>query len=328
MIVWNQRGSILILSIFGIFIFVGFLALIANTGFLISNKIQIQNTVDSSAYSGAVVQARGLNVLSSLNQSLDEVTGTYRKFLFLWSAAVLADRGQPEGPAQKIWRLRFEKPLEMLCSPISLRNISCTQSRIVSRFNPSYQNAACHTNSLSSNQTIVAGESKEIGRANIRPLAWENIDSNGFSSWAMNFEQKGKMPGLSVEIKPETAKRLVGAGANSVSHGIICDVPAQWGLKKDYEKTQYVLSSLTTPETKALYFPSYFGSGDKYYGVAKAKPVSRNARSPGLTVSDWEAKLVPVDRNFEDHKVFQRFRNSSEGKTLGFQQVPTQPMLH
>ncbi|MHB8481826.1 MAG: pilus assembly protein TadG-related protein [Nitrospiria bacterium] len=311
----SQKGSILILSIFGIFIFAGFLAFIANTGFLIVNKIQMQNAVDSSAYSGAVVQARGLNVLSSLNQSLEEVAGTYRKLLFLWSLAVLADRGQPEGPAQKIWRLRFEKPLRMLCSPGSLQNISCTQSRIISRFNPSHHNTSCRAIFSASGQSIVLKEAKEAGLENVRPMAWENIDSNRFSSWAMNFDENGKMPGLSVELKPDTAKHLVGAGANSVSKGVLCDVPAQWGLKKDYQKTQYVLSSMTTPDTKALYFTSYFGSGDKYYAIAKSKPVSRSTRSLLLNASDWEAKLVPVNESLEDNKTFQRIIKSNEIKT-------------
>lgn len=78
------------------------MALVANGGYLMTNKIQIQNGVDSSAYSGAVVQARGLNVLSALNQSLEEVNTSYQEGLLAWTAALLADEMEPEGPANHL----------------------------------------------------------------------------------------------------------------------------------------------------------------------------------------------------------------------------------
>ncbi len=305
------------------------MALVVNTGFLMSNKMQIQNAVDSSAYSGAVVQARGLNILSALNQSLEQVHAAYQKGLYSWTAAVLADEGKPEGPAQKMWRMVNESPLRAICSPAYLRKIKCTQSRIVAQFNGPDQNGACSSSFMvSDQQNIVVKEAQAIGEENLRPLEIQNLEVQNFSSWAMNFHQGRKMPGLSVEMKPQSARHLIGAGANAVSNGIVCDIPAQWGLKPDFNKTQYVLSSATTPEKEGLFFPSFFGSGDKTYAIAKAKPLRTDMQALELHSSDWNVRLVPVNASSEDEEVFQKFRRSSEGKSLGFQQVPTKPLLH
>ncbi|MBI3593475.1 MAG: Tad domain-containing protein [Nitrospirae bacterium] len=325
----NQKGSIFIFSLFTILVLTGFLAIVANGGYLITNKIQIQNAVDSAAYSGAVVQARGLNTLSALNQTLANVDSVYQKALFAWTSAVLADEGEPEGPAQTFWRSIYEKPLRAICSPEYLRKIYCIESRIVSRFNDRVRSEKCHSGNLSSDhRSVVAGESESMGIANLGPLEVQNLPFADFSAWSMNFDQGSKKPGLSVEINSESAKHLTGAGANEVSIGIVCDIPARWGLKPDFNKSQYVLSSATTPEKQGLYFSYYFGSGNKSYAIAKAKPFRKNMTSLELLTSDWNARLVPINASREDEETFQRFRRSTEGKELGFQQVPTGPLLH
>jgi hypothetical protein len=325
----NQNGSMIILSIFVIFILIVFMALAVNAGYLITHKIQMQNAVDSSAYSGAVIQARGLNLLSALNQSLEMVTASYQKGLTLWGAAVLADQGKPEGPLQKAWRFSFEKPLRTLCSPSYLKKISCAQSNIVSRFNPVFRDGSCRQVGVSFyGQSIALKEAEVIGEGNIAPILWEKVGIQSFSSWGMNFHQGNKMPGLSVEVKPQTVRHLTGAGRNAVSIGITCDVPAEWGLKGDFYNTQYILSSATTPVNEALFFNSSFGSGDKIYTIAMAKPDRPDMRSLELQSTDWSAALVPVNTGGGKDDPLQRFRRTTEGKALGFQQVPTQPLLH
>jgi hypothetical protein len=325
----NEKGSILLLSIFAIFVLAAFLALIVNGSFLIIEKIVMQNAVDASAYSGAVVQARGLNLLSLLNRFLVETRATYESDLLAWRAAWVADEFEPEGPAQRIWRAERQAYLSRICAPSRLDKIRCVQSRIVARFNGKSSDTGCASDGASIRYgNIVAAESETLGKKNTGTLELEEIRSSGFSSWAVNNLQGSKFPGLSVERDEETSVYLTGAGANGVSKGIGCDIPSLWILKPDFKMTQYVLSASTTVLYKGMLLGGYFGSGDRIYAISRGEPYRPDMESLTLLSSDWEAKLVPVSDGENREAGFQAFRLSPEGKRLGFQQVPTRPLIH
>ena len=325
----RQEGSILIVSLFGLLVLVVFMAYLANASFLIAAKVQLQNSVDASAFSGAIWQARGLNILSALNTGLIEIDETYRLALAAWIAAVVADDEVPEGPAQEAWRIAYQRKLTAICSPRYLDRIRCTQRHIVSRFNRLDPDSSCQTGSWpDSNENIVVEEAEQIGKENLYPIETSGSEGRGFSPLAMNFHQGTGAPGLSVEPLPETSRHLSGAGSNAISAGIRCDIPPRWGLKGDFGRTQYVLSSATAPESTVLIWPQYFGSGDKIYAISKARPVRPDMKSLDLNSSDWEGRLVPVTNGSDEDDAFERFRRTREGKSLGFQQVPTRPLIH
>lgn len=328
---WTERGSILLLAAFGLLVLMVFLALVVNQGGLILVKMKAQNSVDASAWSGAVLQARGLNILSGLNSYLENTAQVYEVERELWVLALALDQGKPEGPAQKGWRRLYQTSLSKICDPAALEKIRCEGSMLVEKFNgKSAGSGGCRASigSRSGGKTAIPEESGDIGMKNISPFSWLDLNGSDFNSWSMNFHQSGKSPRLSVKIEDGTRKFMTGAGANIVSGGIICQIPPQWVLKDDYQKYQYVLSAVSTPPAAPLYFSSFFGHGDKVYAVAKAKPVRSGDSSLKLLKSEWQAKLVSVAGNEEERMVFDDFRRSAEGKSLGFQQVPTRPMLH
>lgn len=65
-----NKGQTYIFSISALFVLVLFLIFVLYTGSLVRERIQLQNASDSSALSGAVWEARGLNLLSALNTGM------------------------------------------------------------------------------------------------------------------------------------------------------------------------------------------------------------------------------------------------------------------
>lgn len=69
----NESGTISIVSVFAIFMFTILLAMVTNVAKHVDDKIRMQNAADASAYTGAVVMARGMNALAFTNHLLCEV---------------------------------------------------------------------------------------------------------------------------------------------------------------------------------------------------------------------------------------------------------------
>lgn len=65
-----NRGQTYIFSVSAAFVLVLFLLFVLHTGNLVKERIQLQNASDSSAISGAVWEARGLNILAALNTGM------------------------------------------------------------------------------------------------------------------------------------------------------------------------------------------------------------------------------------------------------------------
>ncbi len=63
----DQQGSISILSTFALLMFTMVLLLITNVAQQVDDKVRMQNAADASAYSGAVVLARGMNAIAFSN---------------------------------------------------------------------------------------------------------------------------------------------------------------------------------------------------------------------------------------------------------------------
>lgn len=69
-ILLRQEGQTAILALLCMITLCGFVALVASMGRLVIEKIRLQNAADLSAFSGAAVQAAGLNALARLNESI------------------------------------------------------------------------------------------------------------------------------------------------------------------------------------------------------------------------------------------------------------------
>ena len=70
---WNgNKGNVTIIVVFVLFTLICFLALPINVGFQIAAKEKMQTAADSSAISGGLWIARGMNIISILNVSMTE----------------------------------------------------------------------------------------------------------------------------------------------------------------------------------------------------------------------------------------------------------------
>ena len=69
LITWGTLLSVLLLMIL--------VSLVSNTAIVVNQKMATQNQADSSAYSGAVWMARGMNFVSATNHVIGELNAMY-----------------------------------------------------------------------------------------------------------------------------------------------------------------------------------------------------------------------------------------------------------
>jgi hypothetical protein len=75
----NEKGQISLFFATTLFVLLSFLAFVINIGIFVKVKINLQNAVDASAFSGAAVQARQLTNISYLNW---EMRNVYKEWMF------------------------------------------------------------------------------------------------------------------------------------------------------------------------------------------------------------------------------------------------------
>lgn len=68
----NTNGQSMIMVVLMLFTLVCFFALAINVGHRVTQKVEMQNTIDASTYTAAAWNARGLNVISVLNVAMTE----------------------------------------------------------------------------------------------------------------------------------------------------------------------------------------------------------------------------------------------------------------
>lgn len=69
----DETGTISILTVFAVLTLAALLGMVMNVGRQVDGKIRMQNAADATAYSGAVVVARGMNALAFTNHLLFDV---------------------------------------------------------------------------------------------------------------------------------------------------------------------------------------------------------------------------------------------------------------
>ncbi|MBL7661917.1 Tad domain-containing protein [bacterium] len=89
----NQRGQVLVIGLIMAISLVMIAITVANVGMMVSQKIRLQNTVDASAYSAAVIEARYMNLAAYINRA---IIANYDMMAFntaLWATTDAYDHG-------------------------------------------------------------------------------------------------------------------------------------------------------------------------------------------------------------------------------------------
>lgn len=87
----GERGQAAVMSALGLFTMVIFLALAANTGILVNDRIRMQNASDLTAYAGAYTQATSLNVMAGINSDMYKMVQRLRAVLNYGPTYVVTD---------------------------------------------------------------------------------------------------------------------------------------------------------------------------------------------------------------------------------------------
>ncbi len=77
----QQRGQAAVLAALSLFTMVVFLALAANTGILVNDRIRMQNTADLTSYAGGFEMARNLNEMATINREIYDTVQRLRGVL-------------------------------------------------------------------------------------------------------------------------------------------------------------------------------------------------------------------------------------------------------
>ncbi len=77
----QQRGQAAVLAALSLFTMVVFLALAANAGVLVNDRIRMQNTADLTSYAGGFEMARNLNKMATINRKIYDTVQRLRGVL-------------------------------------------------------------------------------------------------------------------------------------------------------------------------------------------------------------------------------------------------------
>ena len=116
----DERGQALVLTTLAMVGVVMFLAVVVTTGESVAAKIRLQGAADAAAYSGAVMQARGLNVLAGFNGYLRAVDRFYTVAEGSWFGAVFAAAACDCPYPIEAWYRTAGRTLQKVCDPKAL----------------------------------------------------------------------------------------------------------------------------------------------------------------------------------------------------------------
>ena len=80
----DEGGQSLAFVALVLLVLVAFMAVVVNVGHQVNTKIEIQNSADSAAVSGASWLARGYNLVAGLNQGMVTVVGAIILIIATW----------------------------------------------------------------------------------------------------------------------------------------------------------------------------------------------------------------------------------------------------
>ena len=276
----REGGQALVFTILVILILMTFLALIINVGETISKKIKMQNSADASALSGAIWQARALNIIATLNFGIMACE--------VGIAAMVINIGATCG-ASLITLAPLIKKLYT-----AIKQMAKVQD-IVKKINPA----------------IVEGEIHRIARLNSAKCAiavapqfppFPTLHIHRLGTKLFN-------PGTDWEIDDETEYY------NPSDSGINTIIPLPYLRDNDFDEKQYVFCIAVDEPAKIIapgkrifgaknpvlfslpeikFAGLKFGGDIGYLTIAQARPVNPHEPHPLLLIPQWDVELAPV----------------------------------
>ncbi|MCH8857678.1 MAG: hypothetical protein IIA03_15945, partial [Proteobacteria bacterium] len=122
-----RSGQTVILAIFATAFLTLMVALVVNVGDAVAVKVQLQGAVDAAAYSGAMMQARALNVLTALNAYLDGVYYTYIGAAVSFGAALVVSAACKCPAPVDAWRSLVRPAIKAACAESGLKAVAKRQ---------------------------------------------------------------------------------------------------------------------------------------------------------------------------------------------------------
>ena len=274
----REGGQALVFTIIVILILMTFLALIINVGETISKKIKMQNSADASALSGAIWQARALNIIATLNVGISLCCAAI-------GAMVIAI-----GASHGILLLTLSSLIKKLYT--AMKQMAKVQD-IIKKINP----------------IVVEGEMHRIARLNSAKCAIAAAPQ--FPPFpTLHIHRPGTKP-----FNPGTDWDNNTEHYNPSDSGINTIIPLPYIRDDDFDEKQYVFciavdepAEIAAPGKKIFgaknpvlfHLPEMkfagleFGGDIGYLTIAQARPVNSHEPHPLLLIPQWDVELAPV----------------------------------
>ncbi len=277
----GEGAQALIFTILISLLLISFIAFVVNAGRVISRKIKMQTAADASALSGAIWQARALNMIATLNVGI--------------SFCCLAIAGMVIAIGASLGKL-----------------IPVLMPYITKMYNIAKRMAKVQDVIKEANPIIVEGEVFRIAKVNgikgamaVAPelTPWPKLHIHRFG------QPECFNPGTSWEIDGDRID------FHPSDRGINTIIPTPYIRDGDFDDKQYVFC-IAVDEPAEIVAPGkrIFGVGNPvllslpeievaqyrlggdigYIAVAQAKPVNCIEPHPSLLVSEWDVELTPV----------------------------------
>ena len=277
----GEGAQALIFTIITVLIVVSLIAFVVNTGRVISHKIKMQTAADASAVSGAIWQARSLNMIATLNVGV--------------SACCVAIAGMVAAIGASLGKLMPVLTPYIIKMYRIARQMAKVQD-IIKEVNP----------------IIVEGEVFRIARVNgIKGAVAVAPETTPWPK--LHIHRLGKPqsfnPGTSWEVGDEMEH------FHPSDKGIDTAIPTPYVRDSDFDEKQYVFciavdepaeivapgktifgvknpALISLPEIEVAQYK--LGGDIGYIAVAQARPVNHAERHPFLLVPEWDIELTPV----------------------------------
>ncbi len=276
----TKNAQALVFTVISMLVLICFIAFVINAGEVISWKIKMQNCADASALSGAIWQARGLNIIAVLN---DGIIGCETAIIGMVAAIAVS-----EGAAIPVLVPKIVKMYKIARKMAKLQDI-------IKKTNP----------------ILVEGEVLRIARLNgiggavaVAPgiIFWPELHIHRLGNKIVNPQVKWKEGDDIVRYRP----------SKSISNTLI---PTPYIRDKDFADKQYVFCiafdrprEIIAPGRKIFgvknpalfHIPEITIAGNRlggdvgYITTAQARPVNRYEPAPLLQIPQWDVELTAV----------------------------------
>lgn len=276
-----EHGQALIYTVMVMLVLVCFIALVINAGRTINWKIKMQNSADASAVSGAIWQARALNMIAALNDGISLCTAAI--------AGMVTAIGLSKG-------LLLPALLPHIIKTYRAAQKMAKVQDIIKKMNP----------------ILVEGEVLRIARLNgikgaiaVAPdvVPWPELHIHRLGA------PESFNPGTQWEIGNDIIDYYPGdSGINTI-------IPTPYVRDSDFDEKQYVFciafdepKEIVSPGKRIfgienpvlVHMPEITLAGNRiggdigYIAIAQARPINPKEPAPFLLVPQWDVELTPV----------------------------------